>query len=77
MFRPRAVRFDFRSDPELASDPWAYMARLCDKHDIFFSPDRGGYWVVTPSALIDEVFSRHGLFTATSLETPRFPTRFG
>jgi len=67
----RVFRFDFRNDDALRRDPWAYLASLDDLPDIFFSPDLGGYWVVTRTALIDEVFSRHDLFTATSLAIPK------
>ena len=65
------MRFDFRNDEELRSDPWTYIESLHGRPDIFFSPDLGGYWVVTRSDLIEEVFSRHDLFTATSLEIPQ------
>lgn len=67
----RVVRFDFRNDAELRLDPWGYIASLNDRPDIFFSPDLGGYWVVTRADMIDDVFSRHDLFTATSLAIPK------
>jgi len=67
----RVFRFDFRNDAALRSDPWGYLATLKDLPDIFFSPDLGGYWVVTRTPLIDDVFSRHDLFTATSLAIPK------
>lgn len=67
----RVFRFDFRNDEPLRRDPWSYLASLDDLPDIFFSPDLGGYWVVTRAALIDEVFSRHDLFTASSLAIPK------
>ena len=67
----RVVRFDFRNDPALRDDPWGYLAGLADVPDIFFSPDLGGYWVVTPAALIEEVFVDHTRFTATSLAVSR------
>lgn len=65
------VRFDFRNDDSLRRDPWGTIAALQDKPDIFFSPDLGGYWVVTRSDMIDDVFSRHDLFTATHVEIPK------
>jgi len=67
----RVIRFDFRNDEALGRDPWGYIASLDDRPDIFFSPDLGGYWVVTRADLIDDVFSRHDLFTATSLAIPK------
>jgi len=67
----RVIRFDFRNDEVLRRDPWGYIASLDDRPDIFFSPDLGGYWVVTRADLIDDVFSRHDLFTATSLAIPK------
>ena len=65
------MRFDFRNDEALRQDPWAYIASMNDRPDIFFSPDLGGYWVVTRGEMIEEVFSRHDLFTATSLAIPK------
>ena len=67
----RVLRFDFRNDEAIRRDPWGYIASLNDRPDIFFSPDLGGYWVVTRAELIDDVFSRHDLFTATSLAIPK------
>jgi cytochrome P450 len=67
----RVIRFNFREDEALRDDPWGYIAALQDRPDIFFSPDLGGYWVVTRADLIGEVFSRHDLFTATSLNIPK------
>lgn len=65
------VHFNFREDEQLRRDPWAYIATLHEGPDIFFSPDLGGYWVIMRSDLIDDVFSRHDLFTATSLAIPK------
>ncbi len=65
------LRFDFRNDPEIARDPWRYLASMNDLPDIFFSPDLGGYWVITRYDLIDEVFSNHELFTTKSLAIPK------
>ena len=67
------LHFNFRDDDELRRDPWRYIASLAEKPDIFFSPDLGGYWVVTRTDLIDEVFRRHDMFTATSLSIPKMP----
>lgn len=67
----RVIRFDFRNDEAIRRDPWGYIASLDRCPDIFFSPDLGGYWIVTRAAMIDEVFSRHDLFTATSLAIPK------
>lgn len=65
------IYFDFRNDEALRRDPWTYLASMNDKPDIFYSPDLGGYWVVTRGSLIEDVFSRHDLFTATSLAIPK------
>ncbi len=65
------VPFDFRNDEAIRQDPYGYIANLKDCPDIFFSPDLGGYWVVRPSAAIEEVFSDHERFTATSLAIPK------
>lgn len=65
------VPFDFRNDAAIRQDPYGYIASLKDCPDIFFSPDLGGYWVVRTSAAIDQVFSDHERFTATSLAIPK------
>ena len=64
--------YDFRHDPEFRSDPWGWMEALNDGPDIFWSPDLGGYWVVTRGPLIEEVFARGDLFSVKSLAIPRF-----
>lgn len=65
------IRFDFRNDTTIRRDPWGYINSLNDKPDIFFSPDLGGYWVVTRGPLIEEVFRNHELFTVRSLAIPK------
>ena len=67
----RVLHFDFRNDEQLQRDPWAYLNEMNDGPDIFFSSDLGGYWVVTRKELIDEVYTRHDLFTAKSLAVPK------
>jgi cytochrome P450 len=67
----RVFRFDFRNDAGIRQDPWRTLAGLDNLPDIFFSPDLGGYWVVTRAALIDQVFADHTRFTATSLAIPK------
>lgn len=69
------IHFDFRDDDALKRDPWNYLNSLNDQPDIFFSPDLGGYWVVTRYDMIEDVFSRHDLFTATSLAIPKLPNQ--
>ena len=64
-------RFNFRDDDALRRDPWGYIASLKDLPEIFFSPDLGGYWVIRSGELIEEVFTDHSRFTATSLAIPR------
>ena len=68
--------FDFRNDEALRGDPWAYLSTLEDLPDIFFSPDLGGYWVVTRKEMIDDVFARHDLFSATSIAIPKIENPF-
>jgi len=68
-------KFNFREDAALRHDPWPYIASLHERPPIFFSPDLGGYWVVTRADMIDDVFSRYDLFTATSLAIPKIENR--
>ena len=68
-----ARHYDFRNDPALRTDPWGWMERLGDGPDIFWSPDLGGYWVVTRGPYIEEVFARGDLFSVKSLAIPKQP----
>jgi cytochrome P450 len=65
--------YDFRQDPQLRTDPWGWMERLNDAPDIFWSPDLGGYWVVTSGPYIEEVFARGDLFSVRSVAIPKQP----
>ncbi len=65
--------YDFRHDPEFRTNPWTYMHGLNDRPDIFWSPDLGGYWVVTRGDFIEEVFSRGDLFSVKSVAIPKQP----
>jgi len=67
------LHYDFRHDPALRTDPWGWMDRLNDGPDIFWSPDLGGYWVVTRGPYIEEVFARGDLFSVRSLAIPKQP----
>jgi cytochrome P450 len=71
---PSLIRhYDFRHDDALRTDPWGWMDRLGDGPDIFWSPDLGGYWVVTRGPYIEEVFARGDLFSVKSLAIPKQP----
>lgn len=69
----RVVRFDFRNDPAVLSDPWFVMDALNDAPDIFWSPDLGGYWVIARNELVDEFPQRHDLFSMKKLSVPPVP----
>lgn len=62
--------FDFRNDPAYRADPWGRMRDLAALPDIFWSPDLGGYWVVTRGELIEKVFADHERFSVRSLSVP-------
>lgn len=71
---PSLVRhYDFRHDSALRTDPWGAICALNDGPDIFWSPDLGGYWVVTRGPMIEEVFARGDLFSVKSLAIPKQP----
>lgn len=65
------LRFDFRNDDEIRENLWDYIALMNDRPDIFFSPDLGGYWVITRASLIEQAFSNHELFSARSIAVPK------
>ncbi|MDB5393385.1 MAG: cytochrome [Rhodospirillales bacterium] len=67
------VRFDFRRDPRMRTDPWGLIRELTDKPDIFYTPELGGYWVVTRNALVAETFRRHDLFSNQYVTIPKIP----
>jgi cytochrome P450 len=67
------VRFDFRRDPAMRTDPWGLIRSLSDKPDIFFAPELGGYWVATRNDIIEETFRRHDLFSNQYVTIPKIP----
>jgi cytochrome P450 len=67
------VHFDFRHDPQFHTDPWALINSMNDKPDIFFSPELGGYWVVTRADLMAEVIRRYDLFSSKCIAIPKIP----
>lgn len=69
----RVIPYDFRHDGQLRDEPWRRLATLAEAPDIFWSPDLGGYWVVTRKSHIEEVFSRGDLFSTRSLAIPKQP----
>jgi cytochrome P450 len=69
----RVVRFDFRRDPAMRTDPWGLIRSLSDKPDIFYTPELGGYWVATRNDIIEETFRRHDLFSNQYVTIPKIP----
>jgi len=67
------IRFDFRRDPRMRTDPWGAIRALKDRPDIFYAPELGGYWVATRRDIIEETFRRHDLFSNQSVSIPRIP----
>jgi cytochrome P450 len=69
----RVFPFDFRYDAQIRSDPWGVFHAQNQRPDIYYSPDLGGYWVITRTDLIEEVFRRHDLFSNGSVSIPSPP----
>ena len=69
----RVVRFDFRRDPAMRTDPWGLIRSLSDKPDIFYTPELGGYWVATRNDIVAETFRRHDLFSNQHVTIPKIP----
>lgn len=65
------VQFDFRHDPQFRTDPWGLTHSMNDRPDIFFSPELGGYWVVTRAKVMEEVLRRHDLFSNKCVAIPQ------
>lgn len=65
------LHFDFRNDEAIRDDLWGYISSMNGRPDIFFSPDLGGYWVVTRARLIEQVFRDHERFSARSVSVPK------
>ncbi|WP_157218360.1 cytochrome P450 [Flavisphingomonas formosensis] len=63
--------FDYRGDAQIRESLWDYLASMGDRPAMFFSPDLGGYWVVTTAALAEEVFSNHEIFSVRSVSVPK------
>lgn len=71
----RVVRFDYRNDPDLLADPAGVLATLSAGPEIVWSPELGGYWIPTRARLVDEVLSRHELFSCRSISIPPIARR--
>src|SRR5580698_6181499 len=67
------IPFDFRYDPQIRTDPWAFFQAQGQRPPIYYSPDLGGYWVIARTDLIEEVFRRYDLFSNGSVSIPSPP----
>ena len=69
----RVVRFDFRRDPAMRTDPWGLIRALSDKPPLFWTPDLGGHWVANRNDIVEETFRRHDLFSNQYVTIPKIP----
>ncbi len=63
--------FDYRNDREIKENMWEYLSSISDRPGMFFSPDLGGYWVITKAKLAEEAFSNHEIFSVRSVAVPK------
>jgi cytochrome P450 len=74
---PHLVRqFDFQHAASMAADPWTAFSALNDAPDIFYSPDLGGYWMITRKALIEEAMASPELFSSAVSTVPPIEDEF-
>lgn len=69
----RVFPFDFRYDPRIRTDPWGFFQAQSERPDIYYSSELGGFWVITRTDLIEEVFRRHDLFSNGAVSIPAPP----
>lgn len=47
--------FDILNDPDVVADPWTALDRVRDETPILWSPEYGGYWLVSGPAEVREI----------------------
>lgn len=62
--------YDFLADDRNRTDVWGFVKSATERPDIFYSPDLGGFWVVTKHELIREVFTSYELFSSRAAAIP-------
>ena len=70
--RGPVVDFDYHHDPRLATDPYGYFDAARAER-AFWSPNYGGYWVLTEAADIREAFQHPEWFSSRITGIPPTP----
>ena len=55
--------FDLINDPGVLADPWAAIDRLREQGPILWSPELGGFWIISGAAEVREVFQNGDAFS--------------
>jgi cytochrome P450 len=62
--------FDYLYDPAVLADPWAAMDRLRDDAPVMWSPELGGYWIVSGADEVREVSRNWEVFSSNPVTIP-------
>jgi cytochrome P450 len=62
--------FDYLYDPAVLADPWDAMDRLRDDAPVVWSPELGGYWIVSGADEVREVSRNWEVFSSNPVTIP-------
>jgi hypothetical protein len=62
--------FDHINDPAVLADPWAAIDRLRDDAPVVWSPEIGGYWIVSGADEVREVSQNGEVFSSYPVTIP-------
>jgi cytochrome P450 len=63
-------RFDVVNDPEVLTDPWAAIDRIREEGPIVWSPELGGYWIISGADEVRDVFQDGEVFSSYPTGVP-------
>lgn len=62
--------FDVVNDSEVLADPWAAIDRLREEGPILWSPELGGYWIISGAKEVREAFQNGEVFSSYPTGVP-------
>lgn len=67
----RTVAFNYRTDAEMFTDPWATLHDLATGPGFFYSPELGGHWCAIKREIVIDVLRNWQLFSCKNIRVPR------
>lgn len=66
----RACDFNYRTDPQMLSDPWVALHDLGRGPGLFYSRELGGHWCAAKRQTVIEILRDWQLFSSSSIRVP-------